>query len=986
MSYTKLCCLYLFTICFLLNVLITNAQESGWDQRANAKYQIAEIDTILQHGISITGDTLWTFCKDSTLYFWDLSTGKLTYKKKLDDIYRISIDLKSYTKITSTKGDSIKYQLTVFDLLSDNIKFDVHIFGHENSYRTSSIPNYEVYNDTLMISYIENRYGSKNSVSTTKKHCLIKLSKDKISFINEKAVFTENFVFDDEQRSFVSSYYFHTSDSYYGTFEYKSSLAFGTKDNKQTIITENSRDIYSGPSDVFYSYSKPIFTTIKNHISASAYPEIQIWDVTTKSLIKRLSIKNQASDFYDYCFLKNNEFIVFSKNEITLFDVKSKRIIDRISIDNVDKNISLKYSTKYDKLLFFAANKFGIYESEYFDDIDVPKISYDSNHVYSGNSVNFYLLNKKNYDKVEWFSSKGLIGEGLQPALKFEDVGVESITVKLTLGNENFEKVFYNIIEVLPQLSADFSADTTFGEAPLTVNFFNKSTGNIVSYDWLFWDVNNNTYKSNLENPTITFEKNGYYNVRFITKDKFNQRVHYKTLYIVVGRSKVIVPEIIQIASFSAKSIWVTQSKSYVTPYSYSPGIAIINNRINLYKTSHYGYNTRPLEMRNLDYDLNTIKETTIGNMLGYDQFSEVSIDNKKNILVYGAHSKASYLTKHNTDVTEIKNKVIDESLGFDGKRYINTVDNFHFATSSNINKTYILKFDKDLNLISSDSLLSRLHGATEYQNDKLVILHKTLNNNDLYLKYYNTDFVTLYEYLVDNLDSINVNYIARTSDNNFAFCGIDSSTNYGVVGMMSQTGELQWITNVDNWVSFRRLILKNRKIYAFGQSECFIGYIEIDYDGNNLNCYGFYDGGVANTIDVDYLGNDTVFLTYTDLQNKIIKIARSNIHSIPVIDDNEDDTDTTKIPIDIEHKFKYNNINAQPNPAFDNIEFQLDTTYKISKVEICDLSGKIIKSIIYDRQILDKIRINLRYFSIGVFYVKIYTDSGILIGKFIKY
>ncbi len=78
-------------------------------------------------------------------------------------------------------------------------------------------------------------------------------------------------------------------------------------------------------------------------------------------------------------------------------------------------------------------------------------------------------------------------------------------------------------------LSADFSADQTTGEVPLTVNFTNNSTG-ADSYLWNFGDGG----ASKLENPQHVYADAGYYNVSLTAKYGDYSKTITKNNYITV--------------------------------------------------------------------------------------------------------------------------------------------------------------------------------------------------------------------------------------------------------------------------------------------------------------------------------------------------------------------------------------------------------------------------------------------------------------------
>lgn len=66
--------------------------------------------------------------------------------------------------------------------------------------------------------------------------------------------------------------------------------------------------------------------------------------------------------------------------------------------------------------------------------------------------------------------------------------------------------------EVVPAPLASFVADPGSGAAPLTVQFTDKSTGDITSWEWIFGDGETSTER----NPRHTYDRMGDYQARLV--------------------------------------------------------------------------------------------------------------------------------------------------------------------------------------------------------------------------------------------------------------------------------------------------------------------------------------------------------------------------------------------------------------------------------------------------------------------------------------
>ena len=108
-------------------------------------------------------------------------------------------------------------------------------------------------------------------------------------------------------------------------------------------------------------------------------------------------------------------------------------------------------------------------------------------------------------------------------------------TVTLTAGNEfgsttEAREGYVTVAEPAPALDADFSADVTEGEAPLTVSFTDHSVGDPTSWSWEFGDGGRSTD----QNPTHTYTSPGTYTVTLTVGDGSGTSVETRAGYITV--------------------------------------------------------------------------------------------------------------------------------------------------------------------------------------------------------------------------------------------------------------------------------------------------------------------------------------------------------------------------------------------------------------------------------------------------------------------
>ncbi|MGB3083843.1 MAG: PKD domain-containing protein, partial [Saprospiraceae bacterium] len=121
------------------------------------------------------------------------------------------------------------------------------------------------------------------------------------------------------------------------------------------------------------------------------------------------------------------------------------------------------------------------------------------------------------------------------------DYGVEGeFNVRLIVQNECGLDTFKKQVAVYLVPKVNFVVDTIKGCAPLTVNFNDKSSVDVIEWDWLF--ENGNPTTSKLKNPVVVFNKKGKYTVKLTVKNTNGTNALTKTQYIQV-LSPVLCPE-----------------------------------------------------------------------------------------------------------------------------------------------------------------------------------------------------------------------------------------------------------------------------------------------------------------------------------------------------------------------------------------------------------------------------------------------------------
>ncbi|MDT3740891.1 MAG: T9SS type A sorting domain-containing protein [Candidatus Kapabacteria bacterium] len=963
------------------------SQESGWQQKGNLKYQIAAIDTIIQHGISISGDTLWTFCQDSTLYYWDIETGNLINKKKFDNIYRISVDLKSYmiVKMTYISSGTL-FRAYIYEIQSDTLLSDALLFN---------IPRSDpVFTNTILVRNYDFDFPSKKLYVTTTdvisspkdwgdqhySHIFV-IEKDTAIKILPKNFMGPDFIFNRNFTKIISCWHNSYSHKEYGTKESAYISYFDKTINKAEQIFGNSRET-SGqvlPSLIVYIF--PRFLNNETLMSTVIFPYIYIWDITSKKQITKFRVENQNPGIYDYCFSHSDEFIIYSNKKIYLYNTLTQSKIDSAEVDGISKNISLKYSFKNNKVLFFAGNKFGIFESEKINNILKSKIYVDSTHVYTDEIFNVYLFGIGYSSKVTWETSDGQTSNDRNPVFKFDKPGYISFTATVNQNGIEYKEKFENVVKVIPKLIPDFEVDIRSGNAPLTVKFTSISKGDIKGFKWNFV-IGNEKFESIEENPIITFNSTGYVTVELTISDSLydiSKRIDFlisigakaiETLQNVKefdmsgGMIKGLGTFLIDSTIYNLKAINQGGYKNYYSILNIIKPDYSITNKQN-FEESNYIKNTSHLfKLFNNYYCIFANNDLTIGHTNYLDKGPPINYNWKGTNHDWDNNKPNCYLT------------VASDSSIMVGSNYVEGGNS-------------VVCYNKDLNISYSNDKNTLICGIMFNQTDNTYcILEKKgdLQFDNIYQFYkldLNFNFILEKELKIPG--KIKINEIEFIDINRISFCGIDTIKMKAVTGVFDVEGYLLWIETFDNWKEFTKIVRKDTSFFVTGISYLSTGFIEIAFDGRVHKEYAFDCHGIKNTMDLDIFNSNTLILTiFEGAINETGKLFVSKVKYSPLLQANTPD-DSTKNPGDSIIGIISPKIKVSPNPATNEVKFEFEEELMVKSIEIYNTEGVLIEILNYAGIKSKEIVLNIKKYSIGIYFVKIQTEKGSSKTKFVK-
>ncbi len=155
----------------------------------------------------------------------------------------------------------------------------------------------------------------------------------------------------------------------------------------------------------------------------------------------------------------------------------------------------------------------------------------------SGNApltVNFTDNSTGSISTWEWdFNNDGTIDATTQnPSYEYTEAGTYSVSLTVGDGTSTVTETKTDYIIVNEPVVADFTADATSGDAPLTVNFTDNSTGNISTWEWDF--DNDGNVDATTQNPSYEYTQAGNYTVALTVGDGTSTDTKTKTDYITV--------------------------------------------------------------------------------------------------------------------------------------------------------------------------------------------------------------------------------------------------------------------------------------------------------------------------------------------------------------------------------------------------------------------------------------------------------------------
>ncbi len=145
-------------------------------------------------------------------------------------------------------------------------------------------------------------------------------------------------------------------------------------------------------------------------------------------------------------------------------------------------------------------------------------------------TVDFTDQSTGDIDSWSWDFGDGGTSTAQNPSHTYNNVGTYTVSLTVTGpgGSDTATKTDYITVSTTP--TADFVGSPTSGDAPLTVNFTDQSSGVPTSWSWDFGDGNTSTE----QNPSHTYDAAGTYTVSLTASNSCGDDTQTKADYITV--------------------------------------------------------------------------------------------------------------------------------------------------------------------------------------------------------------------------------------------------------------------------------------------------------------------------------------------------------------------------------------------------------------------------------------------------------------------
>jgi PKD repeat protein len=180
-------------------------------------------------------------------------------------------------------------------------------------------------------------------------------------------------------------------------------------------------------------------------------------------------------------------------------------------------------------------------------------------------TVDFTDQSTGNPTSWSWDFGDGGTSTEQNPAYTYTTAGTYTVELTATnaCGSDTETKTDYITVDPCIAPTAEFVGSPTAGDAPLTVDFTDQSTGNPTSWDWDFGDGGTST----AQNPSHTYTMAGTYTVALTATNTCGSDTETKVDYITVTEPSVNEMHVHNIVVTKSSFWWFSRGIATVTIY-----------------------------------------------------------------------------------------------------------------------------------------------------------------------------------------------------------------------------------------------------------------------------------------------------------------------------------------------------------------------------------------------------------------------------------
>ena len=642
----------------------------------------------------------------------------------------------------------------------------------------------------------------------------------------------------------------------------------------------------------------------------------------------------------------------------------------------------------------------------------VYSFSVDKVKIYQGDTVSLCpVIPSLDSSIIEWNFGDTKTSTLINPRHKFTAPGLYDISMSVKDNTGEHTVTQKKIIEVLPlDLVIDFDADTTYGSAPHTVHFKNKSSGSIVSYKWDFGDKTTSIEKD----PVHTFTSQRSYSISLTINDGIKDTTHTKYHYInadiypsyalktklvkrIAGSSDMFGNQTITNSNifetmlrddsgyvYLKHTLYHEESgtRQFNTPYTYC---GVSTNIVWLEKENGYfnsffstSYDTRDINQYPCNYQNGTLGLLQ-NNTLSYFVFLFPYSPPTGHILSINAGSRYvdfPFLTGYYT-VRPLKN----------------SIDCYSFRKEENIpsnNISYLSFYTNTNTLLSVDTIPGYALPAIETGTSRMLSVVSPADGSKwLQFRWYDPNGS-----FIDSTVIVRPNYefiydIIRLPNNKYMLCGYSGDTKNGLLLIIDEHGSVELRKEVPQWNTLKKITKMDDSTYAVTGSPDISspGFIAVKSNGTIVGDFrgditlGTINGSTNITqcqtcIDVSFGKNmNTVFFTRNDGYNAELYVSENpylkDIHVSVVEEKNPE------IPVE-------NSIVFSPNPTegMTTIEYTSTVFQKITITIVSVLGEVVLRQEVPVQAGKNIIPLDVHGYSSGVAFVSVSDNVSIHHGQ----